>query len=73
MLTGVTVREGQELAVQASWRGPELSQGGSKGFLEEVGSCGSEDSDSTWCLDKGDGRVRRGQNSVCDGGRAQDM
>lgn len=44
------------MAVEEAWRGPELSQGGSEGFLgEEVGSSGSADSERPWCQEEGDG------------------
>lgn len=49
-LVRITIREGQEVAAGKAWRGPELSQGGSEGFLA-VGSHGSEDSEGTWGLE----------------------
>lgn len=33
---GATIREGQEEAVEESWRGPELSQGGSRRLRSEL-------------------------------------
>lgn len=66
-LVRITIREGQEVAAGKAWRGPELSQGGSEGFLA-VGSHGAEDSEGTWGLEGGDGLVRRGQSSLWAGG-----
>lgn len=61
---GVTIREGREVGVKETLRCPECFQGGSEGFREEVGSCGSEGLERTWGLEERDGHVRRGQSSV---------
>lgn len=52
----VTIREGQKVAVEESWRGPRTFPGRVTRLPGRGrGNCGSEDSERAWDLEKGVG------------------